>query len=80
MWPLRMGWSKSHSNKNDSLIVSCINHSRILKFDEDGIEEKDFNGYDTDSVTLYTANVCFDQIVQVDLHLCLFASLFSSSI
>lgn len=62
LWPLRL---YSEGCKYDTLILSFVGHSRILRLSGEEIEESEFGGFDDEQQTFLCSNVIGDQIVQI---------------
>ena len=62
LWPLRLNSSK---NKYDTLVISFVGHSRVLKLSGEEVEETELNGFDDETQTFHCTNVSFNQLVQV---------------
>lgn len=61
-------WSLSFNNnydQNDTLVLSFIEHSRVLLFKNNGVEEIEFDGFQTELQTLYCGNTKDNNIVQI---------------
>ena len=69
MWSLRFGRglieTETDRQRKDSLVVSGINHCRIIELYGDEAEEVNLEGFETEERCLYAANVVNDQVVQV---------------
>ena len=69
MWSLRLGWglvqTEADRQRKDSLVVSGIDHCRIIKFYGEEAEEVNVEGFETEAKCLYASNVVHDQILQV---------------
>ena len=79
MWSLRFGWglikTEADKQRKDSLVVSGIDHCRIIKFYGEEAEEVNLEGFETEERCLYAANVVNDQVVQVTFNLLYFYTL-----
>ena len=69
MWSLRLGWGLVNTamdkHRCDSLVVSGIDHCRIIKFYGEEAEEMNIAGFETETKCLYAANVVHNQVLQV---------------
>ena len=76
MWSLRLGRglieTETDRQRKDSLVVSGINHCRIIELYGDEAEEVNLEGFETEERCLYAANVVNDQVVQVTFNLLLY--------
>ena len=73
MWSMRFGRglieTETDKQRKDSLVVSGIDHCRIIKLYG---EEVNLEGFETELRCLYAANVVNDQVVQVIFNILLY--------
>lgn len=62
LWPLKLF---SESSKYDTLILSFVGHSRVLRLSGEEIEESEFGGFEDEQQTFLCSNVVNDQVVQI---------------
>ncbi|CAK8675984.1 unnamed protein product [Clavelina lepadiformis] len=62
LWPLKVSSSK---NTYDTLVISFVGHSRVLKLSGEEVEETELSGFDDEKQTFLCTNVCFDQLLQI---------------
>lgn len=62
MWALTVDTAQ---NYHDTLVLSFVGQTRVLTLNGEEVEETDIKGFVSDRQTFYTANVCYNQLVQV---------------
>uniref|UniRef100_H2YRR9 DNA damage-binding protein 1 n=1 Tax=Ciona savignyi TaxID=51511 RepID=H2YRR9_CIOSA len=62
LWPLRVS---DTPRSYDTLVISFVGHSRILRLSGEEVEETDLPGFDDESQTFHCSNVCHNQLVQI---------------
>lgn len=63
LWPLKV--SSTLSSRYDTLVLSFVGHSRVLKLNGEEVEESEFGGFDDESQTFHCINVNHQQILQI---------------
>jgi len=63
LWALKVG--SVDQEFDDTLVLSFVGQSRVLSLVSDEVEEIDVAGFNGDKQSMYCANVCCEQIVQV---------------
>ena len=62
LWPLRLN---NEARKYDTLVISFVGHSRVLKLSGEEVEEMELSGFDDEAQTFHCTNVSFNQLIQV---------------
>lgn len=62
MWPLSIS---TDSDLDDTLVLSCVGHTRVLAYSGEEVEEIDLEGFQSDLQTFYCGNTSNNKIVQI---------------
>ena len=65
MWPLRCGGSAAVSTRDNTLVLSFVEQTRVLTLCGEEVEETEIPGFVSDQQTFYTGNTEHNQVVQV---------------
>ncbi|XP_033123862.1 DNA damage-binding protein 1-like [Anneissia japonica] len=62
LWPLRV---QSHSDKDDTLVLTFVGQTRVLMLNGEEVEETELAGIESEQQSFFCGNVCHDQLLQV---------------
>nr|CAB3236585.1 DNA damage-binding protein 1 [Phallusia mammillata] len=62
LWPLQV---LDDSDKFDTLVMSFVGHSRVLRLSGEEVEETELYGFDDERQTFHCTNVTYRQLIQV---------------
>lgn len=62
MWPLSIA---TDSALDDTLVLSCVGHTRVLAYNGEEVEEIDLDGFQSELQTFYCGNTSDNKIVQI---------------